>query len=205
MPAITLTLPDARYGADIQRCASDVRVSSTCNVPHPYPADGAQRWLERTQQSKREKKNAVFLVLSDKTFCGIMSVNAIDWEKRCAELDYWIAGDFQGKGVGTEAVRLAIQHARGDLGLQVLFSACLVSNPASARILQKNGFREVGRFLNAGRVGIKFLHHEMRRFRNDLVPGAENVPDYHVTHYIPSSKPSDRCSDKAHVPLVQYS
>ena len=190
MATITLTLPDARYVTEIQRCASDPRVSATCNVPYPYPADGAQRWLERTQQSTREKKNAVFLVLFEGAFCGITSLNAIDWEKRCAELDYWIAGDYQGIGIGTEAARLTIQRARENLHLKVLFSACLVSNPASGHVLQKTGFREIGRFLNAGRVGPKFKHQEMRRFRRDLATGAEEIADYHVTAYLKSTVPS---------------
>jgi len=198
MSTITLTLPDARYVADIQRYASDPRVSATCHVPYPYPADGAQRWLERTQQSTRERRNAVFLVLSDGAFCGIMSVNAIDWEKQCAELDYWIAGDYQGIGVGTEAVRLAIRRAKKELGLKVLFSACLATNPASGRVLQKNGFREVGRFLNTGRISPKFLHQEMRRFRKDLVPGAPHIADYHVTDYTKSAGESGVLSLEAH-------
>jgi hypothetical protein len=34
MATIALTLPEKRFIADIQRCASDLRVSATCNVPH---------------------------------------------------------------------------------------------------------------------------------------------------------------------------
>jgi len=205
MSTITLTLPALRYVADIQRCASDPRVSATCNVPHPYPADGAQRWLERTLQSTGEKKNAVFLVLAERAFCGIMSVNAIDWEKGCAELDYWIAGDYQGIGVGTEAVRLAIQRARGELGLKVLFSGCLVSNAASGRILQKNGFREVGRFINDGRRGQKFLYQEMRRFRRDLLPGAHEIRDDYVTNLTRGAASSAVLATGVQSPLVRRS
>lgn len=168
MPEITLTLPTANYLDAIQRCASDPRVSATCHVPYPYPADGAQQWLERTLISTREQKNAVFLVLWNGELCGIVSLNAIDWETHAAELDYWVAGDFQGRGVGTEAARQAIRYAGQVLNLKVLLSSCLVTNPASGRVLMKNGFSEIGRFIHDGKRGFKFLGKEMRRFRLDI-------------------------------------
>jgi ribosomal-protein-alanine N-acetyltransferase len=180
----TLVAPTPQYLADLQRYASDPRVSATCNVPHPYPPDGAVRWLERTLKAASEKQKAVFMVLSDDAFCGLMSLNAIDWETGCAELDYWIAGDFQGRGIGTEAARLTVDRAREDLRLKVLFSACFATNCPSARILEKNGFREVGRILNDGIFGRKFINQEIRRFRKNLVPEAESVLDKYVARYL---------------------
>jgi ribosomal-protein-alanine N-acetyltransferase len=174
---ITLVAPNSRFLADIQRHASDLRVSATCNIPHPYPQDGAAKWMEQTLKSTSEKKNAVFMVLSEDSFCGVMSLNAIDWEKGSAELDYWIAGDHQGRGIGTEAARQAIDHAREKFHLKALFSACFVMNPASARVLEKNGFHEVARILNDGIFGRKFLGQEIRRFRRNLAPGAESISD----------------------------
>jgi RimJ/RimL family protein N-acetyltransferase len=181
---ITLVAPMPRYLADLQRHASDLRVSSTCNVPHPYPQDGAARWMERTLKAMSERKKVVYMVLTNDTFCGLMSLNALDWERGCADLDYWIAGDYQGRGIGTEAARIAVERAREDLGLKVLFSACFVTNPASARVLEKNGFREVGRILNDGIFGRKFLNQETRRFRKDLEPEAEGISDHYVSRYL---------------------
>jgi RimJ/RimL family protein N-acetyltransferase len=140
--------------------------------------------MNQTLKAMSEKKKAVFMVLSDDAFCGLMSLNAIDWERGCAELDYWIAGDYQGRGIGTEAARLTVNQAREELHLKVLFSACFVTNPPSARILEKNGFREVGRILNDGIFGRKFLNQEIRRFRKDLVPKAESISDSHVSRYL---------------------
>jgi RimJ/RimL family protein N-acetyltransferase len=184
---IKLVATHPRYRADIQRHASDLRVSATCNIPHPYPQDGATKWMEQTLKSTSEKKNAVFMVLSEDAFCGVMSLNAIDWEKGSAELDYWIAGDYQGRGIGTEAARQAVEHAREEFNLKVLFSACFVMNPASARVLEKNGFREVARILNDGIFGRKFLGQEIRRFRKDLAPGGESIPDRFGPRYLGGS------------------
>lgn len=129
------------------------------------------------------KKNLVSVILCDEKFCGLMSINSIDWAMRTAELDYWVAGDFQNRGIGTEAARLGIMKA-ADSGLAVLFSSCLASNPPSARILLKNGFIELGRFRNDGAFGRKFLGQEMRRFRRDLTPECSTVTDPFCPIYV---------------------
>ena len=83
--------------------------------------------MERTLASTAEKENAVFMVLLDDSFCGVMSLNALDLEKDCADLDYWIAADYQGRGIGTEAVRLTVNHARESFTCRC--SSVLVSSP----------------------------------------------------------------------------
>lgn len=181
---VTIVGPELKYLGDLQRQASDLRVSVTTNVPHPYPSDGAIAWMARVQRMMSEKKNRVFMVLSDDLFCGLMSLNTIDWEHGRAELDYWIGPDYQGRGIGTEAMGLVIERARQELGLRVLFSSCLASNPASARILEKNGFGSMGHFLNDGTFGEKFLNKEMIRFRKDLVAKAKGTLDRYDLHFI---------------------
>ncbi len=180
MPSITLTLPEERFLSDIQRCASDVRVSANCNIPHPYPVDGARQWLERISRSVQNGEKFVFIVLLEGIFAGIVSLNAIDQQEGSAELDYWIAGYCQGFGVGTEAVRLAVLRAGQDLSLKSLFSSCLISNLASEKVLRRNAFHELGHFFNDGAFGRKFLNEEMIRFRRDLRPERVQITDYHI-------------------------
>jgi [ribosomal protein S5]-alanine N-acetyltransferase len=178
---ITLVYPTLNFVEEIQRCASESSVSATCNVPHPYPTTGALDWMERIVRSMREKKSAVFLVLTDGAFSGVVSLNRLNTETGTAELDYWIAGEFQGKGIGTEAVRLVMKKATDDYGVKVLFSACLITNPASSRILEKNGFRETGRFVNDGQFGQKFFGRQMRRLRKDLSMLSQELADPYPT------------------------
>lgn len=166
---VTLTAPTLEYVNVIQQCASDSRVSATCNVPEPYPVDGASRWIQYILESMAEGKSAIFFVLADSKFAGVMSLNRIDRNAGTCDLDYWIAADYQGQGVGSEAVRLVLEEARNTVGSKSVSSTCLSDNPRSSRVLEKNGFNEIGRFVNDGRYGKKFLGREMRQFRKDFV------------------------------------
>jgi RimJ/RimL family protein N-acetyltransferase len=58
------------------------------------------------------------------------------FEKR--EISYWIGREFWGKGIGTKAV--AIWLERFDVPSAGLYARVMDDHPASARVLEKNGF-----------------------------------------------------------------
>jgi RimJ/RimL family protein N-acetyltransferase len=59
------------------------------------------------------------------------------------EMGYWIARPFWGRGYATEACRALVDIAR-TLGLLSLEGSHFLDNPASARVLEKLGFRPLG-------------------------------------------------------------
>ncbi|MEG3165063.1 GNAT family N-acetyltransferase [Sphingomonas sp. PB2P19] len=61
------------------------------------------------------------------------------------ELGYWLTPDAWGRGYATEAGRAMLHIARHALGLRKLVARHALDNPASAKVLRKLGFREVGR------------------------------------------------------------
>ena len=61
-----------------------------------------------------------------------------------ANLGYWVDQDVTGQGIGSAAVKFAVDYAREDLGLHRVQAATLIHNRASRKILQHNGFQEIG-------------------------------------------------------------
>ena len=59
------------------------------------------------------------------------------------ELGYWIGRSFWGRGYATEACSALIDIARA-LGLPSLEGSHFIDNPASARVLDKLGFKSLG-------------------------------------------------------------
>jgi RimJ/RimL family protein N-acetyltransferase len=149
----------------VQRYAADARVAATTNIPHPYPANGGQDFVERAVASREAGERYAFAILYDGELVGTIGINAVDKDAGTAELDYCVAAPFWHKGIGSEAARRAIEYAFGQLGLSALFSSCLKENVASARVLEKNGFVQTGEFANQGKFGTKFLGRAMLRFR----------------------------------------
>jgi ribosomal-protein-alanine N-acetyltransferase len=60
-------------------------------------------------------------------------------------LGYWIGQPFAGRGHATAAVRAVVDHAFGELKLHRVEAACVPTNLASRRVLEKAGFEMEGR------------------------------------------------------------
>lgn len=59
-------------------------------------------------------------------------------------LGYWIGRPHAGRGVGTAAARTMLAYAFGALKLHRVEAACVPTNHASRRVLEKAGFRQEG-------------------------------------------------------------
>lgn len=63
---------------------------------------------------------------------------------RSCSFGYWVARAEAGRGVASEAVRLAKQVAFDELGLQRVQAETLPGNIASQKVLLRNGFEPIG-------------------------------------------------------------
>ena len=140
-----LRLDDA---AAVQRYASDERVARTTTIPQPYPSDGGETFVKQAVEAHANREEFYFGILADGELIGALDLRSIDRENRGAECGYAIAMSHWGKGITTKALALALCYAFCELGMDVVQSSCLRRNPASARVLEKNGFRETGEFVS---------------------------------------------------------
>jgi RimJ/RimL family protein N-acetyltransferase len=76
----------------------------------------------------------------------VVSLLAVNAAEATAEVGYWVAVPFWGRGIATAAVKEVIRYAFVDLTLSRLYADCLAKNLSSARVLQKCGFLEIGQF-----------------------------------------------------------
>ncbi|MFO0660479.1 MAG: GNAT family protein [Polyangiaceae bacterium] len=78
-----------------------------------------------------------------------------------ATLGYWIAAKYQGQGLTTEAVRLALGFAFDALKLHRVQAATMPINTASRRVLAKVGFREEGLAVRYLQIAGSWADHVM--------------------------------------------
>lgn len=64
-------------------------------------------------------------------------------EDEC-EVGYWVARPYWGKGIGSEALRLVVDHCFKEKGFAALWGDYFPDNPASGRVMEKCGFRTTG-------------------------------------------------------------
>lgn len=74
--------------------------------------------------------------------CGIRRKPDNGWE---ADIGYELAPECWGQGYATEAARALVNFGFRDLGLERISSWCIADNAASARVLERLGFRQEGR------------------------------------------------------------
>ena len=118
----------------------------TFNLPHPYPKDKAMQWIRRTQRTWRLKKQFSFGIYSLETgnLIGGVELAPIDWKNKNAELGYWLAEKFWGRGLTTEAVRLIVRFGFQQLKLHRIYAQAYEPNRGSIRVLEKCGFKKEG-------------------------------------------------------------
>jgi RimJ/RimL family protein N-acetyltransferase len=101
-------------------------------------------WLEpwTVTDSRYEAKNArsYAIYLEGEGLIGKISLYAIEY--KYATLTYWVAERFSNRGVMTKAIGLINNHAVKDLGIKEISAGVFPSNPASARVLIKNGYQK---------------------------------------------------------------
>ena len=131
----------------IERAAGAREIADTMiSLPHPYPADEAEKYIAR-QQTEREAGRAVTFSIEHKAegrFYGLVELRDIDREHSLGELSFWLAVDAWGQGYMSEVVQAVVRYGFEDLGLNRLYAYHMLRNPSSGRVLEKNGFRQEG-------------------------------------------------------------
>ena len=68
----------------------------------------------------------------------------MDFANRKAEIGYWLGKSFWNKGYVSEALQRILQFGFEELHLNKIYASHFPHNPASGKVLQKNGFEFEG-------------------------------------------------------------
>jgi len=122
--------------------------NSTLNIPHPYTGVDADWWIhKRIEHAKRIGREVSFAIRNrEEKLIGVVSADDLEpGTTHRAEIGYWLARDYWGRGIMTDVVRAYIDYAFAELQLERLTAHVFEFNAASARVLEKNGFKLEGR------------------------------------------------------------
>ncbi|HEY9637172.1 MAG TPA: GNAT family protein [Coleofasciculaceae cyanobacterium] len=139
-----LTLADALL---IQKVASVRQIADTMiSIPHPYPDGEAERYISK-QISEFEKGRSVTFAIEqkqEKLFSGIIEIRDLEREHSQAEVSFWLAVEVWGQGYMSEALKPVLCFGFEELSLNRLYAYHMARNPASGKVLKKNGFVQEG-------------------------------------------------------------
>jgi len=142
-------------------CLNDKDIyANTLRIPHPYASDDAETFLRIAAEAAEKHGHPVHFAIRDGagSLIGGCGFDAL-LPGHKAELGYWLAKPFWGRGLMTQTVRAVCDFARSEWKLVRITARVFDFNTASARVLEKCGFelegllrkhhRKDGRFLNS--------------------------------------------------------
>jgi RimJ/RimL family protein N-acetyltransferase len=113
-------------------------------IPFPYTDTHADEWLAIAVPSEKSgawQRNWAIRDPSGRQIGGIGFHDPVKGQIHAAEIGYWLASASWGKGIMTQAVLAVCRFGFQNLGLARITAAVFTGNDASARVLQKCGFK----------------------------------------------------------------
>ncbi len=110
----------------------------TDQFPNPYTEDKAKLLIENASRNK--PCNILAIDFEGEAIGGIGIHPQTDIHCKNAELGYWLAESFWGKGIITKAISQMTKYAFANFDLHRIFARPFASNIASQKALQKAGF-----------------------------------------------------------------
>ena len=104
----------------------------------------SREFIRKSLEQYERHEGLVEGIFYDGRLAGIVSLPRIDWANRSAAVGYWLAEEYQGKGLMTSACRALIDHAFGELGLHRLEIKAATDNAKSQAVARRLGFVREG-------------------------------------------------------------
>jgi len=128
--------------------------------PYPYSLADAEVFISRVIG---EDPETIFAIANKSEAIGSIGLMlGKDVHRFTAEMGYWLAEPYWGKGIMTQAVKSMKSYAVRNLKLHRIFAEPYSTNPASVRVLEKADFKCEGilrsNVFKDGRILDQFLY-----------------------------------------------
>jgi [ribosomal protein S5]-alanine N-acetyltransferase len=131
---------------NIVRFANNKKIADnlTDAFPFPYSREDGIDFLNRY---KDDDPLRVFAIEVDGIACGSIGiVPQSDVHRKNAEMGYWLAEEYWGRGIVTEAVKQIIAYGFRTFDINRIFARPYATNIPSHRVLEKAGLKLEARF-----------------------------------------------------------
>ncbi|NNE43579.1 MAG: GNAT family N-acetyltransferase [Gemmatimonadetes bacterium] len=130
----------------VHTAANDQRILRNLLLPKDQTRKLTRDYLRRARLDERRGTGYHFAVLPRGTteIAGMVSLMERNEQHARAELGYWIAVPHWRKGYGREAVGKVLEYGFRTVKLRKIFATTVLTNDASAGLLQSVGFEHQG-------------------------------------------------------------
>ena len=108
--------------------------------------DNTRETICKWQQELNDKENYTFGIFYSGNYIGNIGLHDTKSKNNSAMIGYWLAEDYQGKGIVTDCVRVLTDFGFDELGLNRIWIACAFGNKKSRAIPERLGYVQEGIF-----------------------------------------------------------
>lgn len=132
--------------ADLAAVISNKKVQDNLRdgLPYPYTQEDGKEYISAMLSAKEDETFAFAIVADGKVIGSIGCFRQGNIHRRTAELGYYIAEEYWGRGIMTEAVMQICQYVFGRSDILRIYAEPFAHNAASCRVLEKAGFQYEG-------------------------------------------------------------
>lgn len=109
-------------------------------LPYPYTESDAVDFIRSMLAAEKDSVFSFAIVVKDKVVGSIGAFRKENIHSKTAEIGYFIAEPYWGRGIGTSAVKQICEYVFEHTDIIRLFAEPFARNAASCRILEKSGF-----------------------------------------------------------------
>ncbi|MFT4600563.1 MAG: ribosomal-protein-alanine N-acetyltransferase [Arenicella sp.] len=133
--------------------------------PHPFDESKGRAFIERILATK---PNHVQAITIDNELVGCIGVHPKDdVYRKNAELGYWVAESFWGKGIISDAIPKMVQYGFENFEISRIYATPYAHNVASQKALEKSGFKLEAHFKNTLFKNGEYLDEMIYAIRRD--------------------------------------
>lgn len=113
-------------------------------LPYPYTEQDAADFIQAMLSADETETFSFSITIDGKTIGSIGVFRQSNIHRRTAELGYYIAENYWGKGIMTEAVKQICEYVFNNSDIIRIYAEPFAYNKASCRVLEKAGFQFEG-------------------------------------------------------------
>lgn len=132
--------------ADLASALSNKKVQDNLRdgLPYPYTEQDGMDFISAMLSANENDTFAFAITVDDKVVGSIGVFRQENIHRQTAELGYYIAEEYWGRGIMTEAVRQICEYVFDKSDIIRIYAEPFAYNDASCRVLEKSGFQYEG-------------------------------------------------------------
>lgn len=123
---------------------NDPELTKYLTMTPPLSLMQEEDYVKRTIQGWKSGSDLDWAITLDGKLIGVVVLHHVDKKDMNTELGIWIVREYQGKGIGYESAKLAINFAFSRLRMNRIYYYLMASNVMSKKLIEKLGGKYEG-------------------------------------------------------------